>query len=126
MYKGYRIKIEGKIVPNTMIAKGSYSLTKEDRVSESYIDADGIEHISTYGSERVKIDFQIKEHNMEEHESILHFIKKKNDITVEYFDDSKSEYEEGSFRMKEIKFAHVNAFNEEIIYENIPISLEEY
>ena len=113
MYQGYRIKINGIKVNNTMIARGSYNISTEGRVIDSWEDAD-------------KISFELREHKSSEHASFISLVEKTENIPVEFYDDKTDSYKTGTFKMEKVEFSHKNATAKEIIYNNTKVTIEEY
>ena len=126
MYQGYRIKINGKILDNQMIVRGSYSSQPKQRVIAEYYDQLGVRHEELSPRTTVTISFTICEHDLKEHEEIMKFLEVENHVEVEYWDDKKMAYALGDFKIENYKFDHKNAFKNDIRYKDTPITLREY
>lgn len=124
--KGYRVKIEDTIIPNTLIAKGSYSFQKEPRQIREWKDGNGIRHEDIYEKRKVSIKFSIKERKLEEQQTICGIFQKVERLTVEYWDDYLCEYKTGQFKMYSDAISHSNADSGSIYYKSTNITLEEY
>lgn len=125
MYNGYRVKINGHIVSNNMIAKGSYSQKKADRVIDEWNDADDVQHTVAMKNKRVTITLQLREHDLTEHAVFAALTEKSLNVPVEYFDDQTQAYLTGTFRMKEVTFEHGEATDKTIRYSETEIELTE-
>lgn len=127
MYNGYRLKINGYIIENKNIARGSYSIIRKRRVIASYYDAAGYKHEELSRRETHDITFTIREMSDAEYNSVIRPALEKTDWTeVEYWDDIKQEYGIGYFKIKEYTLSHENALKNEIRYKSTQITLEEY
>ncbi len=126
MYQGYRLKIEGETIPNTIMAKGSYSISKEDRTAETWTDAFGKDHVRTYGKTKTTITFSLREHDSTEHGGIVAVFRNRHDVSVDYYDDDTDTYKNGMFRMTVGGYAHRDAHGEKVQYNTTPVTLEEY
>lgn len=126
MYQGYRIKINGNIVENQMIASGSYSIKKTQRVLREYYDATGTRREELSPRVTAVINFTIREHNLQEHTAVMQILEVENQVEVEYWDDKKLAYGLGYFKVESYKVEHQNATQNDIRYKNMPITLREY
>lgn len=126
MYQGYRVKINGNIVQNQMIARGSYSVQKERRVLASYYDAKGVKHEELSKRETAIIKFTIRDRNLAEHAAMMKILEVENNVEVEYWDDKKLVYNIGYFKVESYKIEHQNAFQNDIMYKSMPLTLREY
>ncbi len=126
MYKGYRIKINGIIVNDNFISRGSYSAERAEKVLYEYYDADGERHEELSGHVIIKISFSIRQRNMKEQAQLYGIFKQQNNVPVEYWDDISAEYKEGIFKMKKPVIKHRNTINGSISYDKTAIVLEEY
>lgn len=126
MYQGYRVKINGNIVRNQIIVRGSYSAQKERRVLAKYYDGYGVKHEELSPRETVTISFTIREHNIAEHAEIMKILETENNVEVEYWDDKKLVYNIGYFKIESYKIEHQNAFQNNIMYKSMPLTLKEY
>lgn len=126
MYQGYRIKINGRILDNQLIARGSYSILPKQRVIAEYYDQLGVRHEELSPRKTVEISFTIREHDMQEHREIMKLLEDENHVEVEYWDDKKMAYGLGDFKIENYKLEHKNAFKNDIRYKDTPITLREY
>lgn len=126
MYQGYRIKINGIKVNNTMIASGTYNMSTAGRVIDSWEDADKIKHEVLAKKKKVAISFELREHKSSEHTAFINLVEVTENIPVEFYDDKTDSYKAGMFKMDKVEFSHKNATNSEITYNNTKIELEEY
>jgi len=126
MYQGYRIKINGNILDNQMIVRGSYSIQHTQRVIAEYYDQLGVRHEELSPRKTATISFTIREHGLNEHEEIMKLLEIENQVEVEYWDDKKIKYAIGYFKIENYKFGHQNAFKNDIRYKDTPITLREY
>lgn len=123
MYNGYRLKIDNVVFPHTWISKGSYSISEDSRVIETWVDANAIEHEETAPTKKTTITFAIREHSTGEHSSVLSFLQ-NDEVEVEYYSDRYDVYKTGAFRVKDIKWQHRN-IGDGIDYDVTQITLIE-
>lgn len=126
MYQGYRIKINGIEVNNTMIASGTYNISTEGRVIDSWEDADKIKHEVLAKKKKTTISFELREHKSSEHATFIGLVELTENVPVEYYDDKTDSYKSGTFKMDKIEFSHKNATKTEITYNTTKVALEEY
>lgn len=123
MYQGYRIKVNGTIIDNMMIVRGTYYAVPTTRVISSYYDAAGNPHEELSPVKKMEIGFTIREHSMEEHLAIMAAFPGRN-VSVEYWNDTTGEYKMGAFRVDDLKASHKHAAGG-IRYKEIPVKLKE-
>lgn len=99
--------------------------TKPKRKTKSLTDGNGVEHIANI-RERTEIKFQIDEHRMSDHETIIAFFQESEDVHVEYLNDHTGTYEVGVFHIDEIQWQHKKTFDSDIWYEKTQITMTEY
>lgn len=122
-YSGYRLKINGTILKNRDIAKGTFTLGKNPRVAKKWKDLQGIEHEIYFPTNKTTISFSIREHLDMDHVSLAAYFSSR-DVTVEYYDDNSGEYLEGQFKVKDFKWSHSNT--NPLFYKATQITLEEW
>lgn len=125
-YEGYRIKVNGNVISNDLIAKGSYKFKKISRVIASYYDAAGYLHEEKSPRERVSVAFTIRERNRAEHESIIRAFSKKENAVVQYWDEESGIYKEAICKIGDIDISHLNTIGGDISYAGMSITIEEY
>lgn len=123
MYQGYRIKINGTVISDLMIKRGSYYATPTQRVISSYYDAAGGYHEELSPVKKMEIGFTVREHDMDEHIAIMSAFPERN-VSVEYWNDTTGEYKMGVFRVDDLKASHKSAAGR-IRYGEIPVKLKE-
>lgn len=126
MYQGYRIKINGNIIENTMIERGSYSFEKKRRIIREYFDSTGTKHQILSPRETATVTFTLKERNLQEHSVVMKTLEIENNVEVEYWNDKKLKYELGYFKIESYRLEHSNATKGDINYKSTPITLTEY
>lgn len=126
MYKGYRIKINGNVIKNQMIVRGSYSFEKAERKLTEYYDQLGVRHEELSPRKTAIISFTIRERTLSENTEIMSILEVEENAEVEYWDDKKGEYRSGYFKIESYKLGHHNAFENDIRYKDTPITLREY
>lgn len=124
MYKGYRVKINGTIIDNLMIVRGSYSMMREQRVIDSYHDASGTYHEELSPVSKANIQFSIRDRSMEEQAVIAAAFSSRN-VSVEYWDDTTLKYDTGTFRVENPTYTHSYAVKDRIRYGEAAIVLKE-
>jgi len=125
MYQGYRIKINGTVISDLMIKRGSYYATPTTRVVSSYYDAAGGFHEELSPAKKMEIGFTIREHDMEEHTAFISAFSTGRNVSVEYWNDTTGEYKMGVFRVDDMKNQHKYALPGRIRYGEIPVKLKE-
>ena len=123
MYQGYRIKVNGTIIDNMMIKRGTYYSVPTTRVLSSYYDAAGGFHEELSPAKKMEIGFTIREHSAEEHTAIMSAFSGRN-VSVEYWNDTTGEYKMGVFRVDDLKASHKHTAGG-IRYGDIPVKLKE-
>lgn len=126
MYNGYRVKVGDTIIPNNLIAKGSYNFAKVPRPIRSWEDGNGISHEDYFQKERVSINFSIIERDLTEQEEIKEIFSNEHIITVQYWDDYICEYVTGTFKKRTSALAHRSSYGGSIQYSATKVVLEEY
>ena len=125
-YAGCRIQIDGKVFPNSLIAKGSYKLTPsvQRKISEFY-DAYGKKHTRYYPHSGAEIQFKIKKRSGQEQKKVIEIIRKKDIYDIVYWDDSEMAYRTGDFRLAaDISYQHDSVKQGEIRYGETDIKFE--
>lgn len=123
-YQGYRIKVNGTIIDNMMIKRGSYYTKLTRRVLSSYYDAAGGYHEDLSPAEKMEIGFTVREHDMEEHTALLSAFCTGRYLLAEYWNDTTGAYATGVFRVEDMKMPHKHAAGS-IRYGEIAIKLKE-
>ena len=123
MYQGYRIKVNGTIIDNLMIKRGTYYAIPVSRVLASYDDAAGGHHEEIHPVKKMEIGFTIREHSMEEHLAIVSAFPERN-VSVEYWNDTTGVYDVGVFRVDDLKASHKHTAGG-IRYKETPVKLKE-
>lgn len=126
MYNGYRVKINGNVVSDNMIARGSYSAQKKKRMLAEYHDANGDRHEETSIREKTEISFDIRERTMKEQSSLSGIWEVCENLFVEYWNDKNATYEAGLFKMESPVFKHRNTLGGTVNYDRTTINLREY
>lgn len=124
-YSGYRLKINNTVLSDAFISKGTYKLSQEDRVVDTWKDANQVNHVVTDGTRSI-ISFQIREHGTDEHYKLTQLFRARNHVQIEYFDDITESYRVGDFRIPKIMFSHYNLTTQQLRYNATAITLEEY
>lgn len=125
-YAGYRVIIDGNTLPEGYVWKGTYKLSKEDRIFDEFEDGYGIKQIKTIGTKRTVINLSLRRHTSDEHSYFIPFTTKTQNIPVTYYDDHTDSYKSGTFHMNKVQFQHENSQNSKLMYGPTPIVLEEY
>lgn len=125
-YDNIRISINSTDIPNSLIAKGTYSFIKDKRVAGEWTDGNGITHQDIFTDRKVTITFSIRERSLTEQESIVGIFAAQEDVPVEYWDDYDCTYKTGMFRMNAPTIQHLTVANNDIEYATTQIVLEEY
>lgn len=126
MYNGYRIKINGRIISENLISKGSYSSQRVERVLDEYVDAFGVSHETLSKHRPMRISFTIRERSIIEQKELNGIFENCENVPVEYWDDVSAEYKSGIFKMESPTFKHRNTRGHTINYAKTTINLKEY
>lgn len=121
-----RLKINGMLLPDTYVERGSYHFDKQDRVIDQYTDADGIDHVIVSQKKRVVITFNFREHDIAEHAEFAKYLLARENATVDYYDDYLMENHSGNFRILSVDFNHYRKVGNEIKYAPASVTLTEY
>lgn len=105
-YSGYRIKVNGNVLSDKWISKGTFNAVPQKRVCSTYTDANGVEHNTYYPTAKEKITFSIRERNESEQEEIKWLWASTDNLSVEYWDDASCSYKSGIFKMDRPTFNH--------------------
>ena len=125
-YNGYRIIINGTTVPDNLIAKGSWDMSKPKRIVSQWEDANKVEHEDVLPTRQVDIKFSLKRRKLAEQEQIIGILGLQEHIPVTYWDDYTCSYKTGDFKMDAVNFKHENTEYGDIQYTATPIHLREY
>lgn len=123
-YEGYRLKINNQKIDNTMIKQGSYSVKPTRRVLDKYYDAAGGYHEELSPVVKMEISFTIREHNMDEHASLMSVLSERT-VSLVYWNDLSGEYASGTFRVEDFKIPHNNALSNKIEYGSMMVKMKE-
>lgn len=127
MYDGYRIKINGVILPNEYIIATSWSnVYGEKRKLEEYNDAYGERHTKYAEHVRTSISFHIIERDVVKNLLIMPFFESKEHVLVEYYNDLTGTYETGDFSLNDPKIETKYVNDNTIWYKETAIEYEEY
>lgn len=124
MYQGYRIKVNGTIIDNMVIKRGTYYAVPTTRVLSSYYDAAGGFHEELSPVKKMEIGFTIREHSAEEHTAIISAFSTGRNVSVEYWNDTTGVYDVGVFRVDDLKASHKHTAGG-IRYKETPVKLKE-
>lgn len=125
-YLGYRVIINGTTVPDNLIAKGSWNMSKPKRIVSQWEDANKVEHEDVLPTRQVDIKFSLKRRTLAEQEQIIGILSLQEHIPVTYWDDYTCSYKTGDFKMDAVDFKHENTEYGDIQYTATPIHLREY
>lgn len=125
-YNGYRVIINSTTVPDNLIAKGSWDMTKPKRIVSKWEDANKIEHEDVLPTRKADIKFSLKRRTLAEQEQIIGILSLQEHIPVTYWDDYTCSYQTGDFKMDAVSFKHENTLYGDIQYLPTPIHLTEY
>ena len=125
-YNGYRLKINGVIVPNVIMSRGTWSASNKKRLVSSWTDANGVLHEYYYDKKQANISFTLREHTVEEHDSFITYFTDHTHVAVEYWDDDTAGYLTFDGKIEDIDWSHNIALENEIRYNPTEISILEY
>ena len=83
------------IVPNNVIAKGTYQFYKDKRITGTWKNAAQIEKQDVYSLRKTVIQFSIIPMNLTDHEAIKWLFASQENLLVSYWDDYDCEYKTG-------------------------------
>lgn len=124
-YNRYRLKINDTVFNDSYIEKGSYSCEEAQRVVRAWTDANGIDHEEYAPTMKAEISFVLREHNSEDHATMMALINGTSDVQVEFYNDRTDSYRTGTFYIKTRRFSHMNLGAEGIIYNGTSVTLTE-
>lgn len=125
---GYNLKVDGVIFPNNLIQFENYKITPNQVMDlDPYRDADGVLHRSVLPHTASKIEFNTPYLFSHQLNKLRSFIKKRDDVAVEYWSDDIGEYKVGNFYIPDIVFeqVNVNETNGVILYKPIRLAFIE-
>lgn len=125
-YQGWRLNINGTVLNDTLVSKGSYTFKKEKRLSGKWVDLNGLTHEDVLASRKVLITFNLRERNLEEQEAIKAIFEHTERVAVTYWDDYACEYNGGTFVMTAPTINHMTIEPNGIVYAATSVKLEEY
>lgn len=124
-YEGYRLKINDVIFPNTFMAKDTWKcIPDKRRTLDSYYTADGKRHRIYSPATKLEISFNIREHNLADHEQIISFFQKQEDVPVTAWDDKACEYVTRVCAIDDITWAS-KATGNDLLYKAVTVSITE-
>ncbi len=125
-YQGYNLKINGIVIPNSMIVPGSYTHVAEKRIRSDRTDANGIHRFKYHKTPRNKIAFTIKEGTKEEYDTVRPALENKNNVPVKFWSEDDNDYMTGTFEMKAPSWQHKFENESTFYYAETTIELEEH
>lgn len=125
MYNGYRLKIDGVILPNSMIAKGSYSAKDDARVVETWTDGYLVEHQIISDNRKARIRFSMIEHDSTNHADFIAYLQKNDDISVEFYNDRTDSYRTANCRLSPLQFSGRSSYGGKLQYNKTAIEFIE-
>ena len=125
-YGGYRIKIGGKIFPDSYMARGSWSGIRKRKVLDEYEDAAGVKHIEYYPDKKAYISFKVKEHDSSEHLTIASYFADKDNVSIEYLCDDDGKYYTAECNIDDITWKHTGVAEKKINYESVDVVITQY
>lgn len=125
-YKGYLLKVDGVIFPNSLIAFGSFSITPNQRQDlDSYRDSTGLLHRNILPHKPSKIEFTTKILHDADRAALENILKNRDEFTLEYWDTA---YKTGIFYSPDIKYEiyDIDKVSGGIRYKPVRIAMIEY
>lgn len=124
-YEGYRLKINDVIFPNTFMAKGTWKCKPgKRRELDSYYTADGKRHIIYHHASKLEIGFNIREHNLADHEQIAPFFRELEKVSITAWDDTACEYVTKVCAIGDVTWAS-SAVGDDLIYKPTAVVITE-
>ena len=127
-FRGYLLKVEGKIVPGRFTQ--SYSSTPNQvQDMDSYQDVEGNLHREILPHTRTKIEFTTPHLWLEDKISLQSFFPNRHEkpkMTVEYWNDEVNSYTTGEFYTPDIQYKVYRIKKNDIEYFPLRIALIEY
>lgn len=124
--KGYVIKIGDRVLPTAYMVRDSWKCTPSTRTVKKYTDGNGREHVHEMIHKRTKIEFQLEEHALRDHDDIVSYFQKLSNVNIEYLNDHTCTYDNGIFHIEDIQWKHKKTFDHDIWYEPTNITMTEY
>ena len=124
-YEGYRLKINDVIFPNTFMAKDTWKCLPEKRRSlDDYYTADGKRHRLYSPATKLEISFNIREHNLADHEQIVAFFQAQEDVSITAWNDKACEYVTRVCSIEDITWASI-AVGNDLRYKATSVAITE-
>lgn len=125
-YLGYRLKIKSNSIPNHFMSRGSWSVKTFQRLINSWTDANGKVHENYYPDVKTEINFELREHNLIEHEELAQYFADKKEVFITFWNDDTCDYATFVGKIADINWQHTNALNNDINYRPTKIVITEY
>ena len=129
-FEGWRIKINGTILPSKYIHAGSYKITPDQETDiDDYTDNDGIFHRNVLPAKATKIEFNIKPVRLVDFVIIKSILPKaRQEVEIEYWNDWTMEYQSGRAYIPDISFEPYMDYPNinDILYNPIRVAFIEY
>lgn len=128
-FGGWRLRISGVTVPNTIMKKGSWNVSVQKRLISSYVDASGVLHEKFYEKNKTVIKFTIREHSIEDHDEIISYFPTEPSQFqpfIQFWNDNTARYGYFYGKVNDINWNHKETYNDKIWYAETEIVIEEY
>ena len=124
-YNNYRLIINGTIISNDLVQKGTYKATPTKRIVATWLDANFVEHQDVLPTRKMDIQFSLRQRSLAEQDYLKGIFATQESVSVTYWDDKTCDYKTGSFYMDAPEFSHISTVGG-INYAETPIHLVEY
>lgn len=125
-YLGYRLKIKSNSIPNHFISRGTWSARTFQRMVNSWTDANGTVHENYFPDFKTEIEFELREHNLEEHEELVQYFRDRKEVYITFWNDDSCKYDSFVGKIEDIQWQHSNALNNDILYKSAKVIITEY
>lgn len=127
VFKGYLLKINGRIFPNEFIFTESYKTTPNQLQDlNSYRDADGALQRNVLPHTLSKIEFNTVPMHLADKIELQRYITDRVKLEVEYWNDESNTYETDYFYVPDIDFEYYQVTEDDIWYKSFRIALIKY
>jgi hypothetical protein len=122
----YRLKINNTNIPSDWVAPGSFNVTQQKRVVQTWVDANYVEHHHVAANGKAVITFGLRVRNLTDQQTFISILASQENITVDYWNDQTCTYKHGNFYMDDVTFNHLNSQKASLLYNDTQITLTEY
>lgn len=129
-FEGWLLKVNGVEFPAKYIRADTYTITPDQETDlDDYTDNDGIFHRNVLPAKATKIEFNIIPVRLAQLQEIFQVIPKEDDdITIEYWNPRRFQYQSGKAYVPDISFEPYMVYKgtKDILYKETRVAFIEY